>query len=141
MYEVLIPVDLDEQRARAQAQFVANLPAADADVTGTVLFVFDGEDESLPDELKQFKSADRVGAVRRATEVLEAADVEVEVLDESGDPAQAITAVAQSLDPDLVVLGGRKRSPVGKAIFGSVAQSVILSTEYPVAVTGSGEQT
>lgn len=141
MYEVLVPVDMNEDRARAQARFVADLPAADESVQATLLFVFDGTDEEMPDELKQFKSADRIASVRRSREVLEDAGVDVTLLDESGDPAKAITAVADTVEPDLVVLGGRKRSPVGKAIFGSVAQSVILNSDHPVAVTGAGGRT
>lgn len=140
MYEVLLPVDLDEGRARSQARFVADLPGADEAVEATVLFVFD-EDHDRPDELQRFKSADRIWSVRRCVEALEDAGVSVTSLDESGDPAEAITTMAATHQPDLIVLGGRKRSPVGKAIFGSVAQSVILNTDRPVVVTGTdGEE-
>lgn len=38
---------------------------------------------------------------------------------------------------DAIVLGGRKRSPAGKAIFGSVTQAVIRESDRPVVVTGS----
>lgn len=139
MYKVLVPVDLSESRAIEQAQFVADLPAASDAVKATVMFVFTGNQGELPDELQQFKTADRVAAVRRCIEILEEADVAVSVLDESGDPSNIITQYAASNDPDLIVLGGRKRSPVGKAIFGSVAQSVILNTDHPVVVTGEGD--
>ncbi len=138
MYEVLIPVDVNEDSARAQARFVADLPDAENAVTATVFFVFTGEQESLPDELQQFKSADRVGSVRACKSVLEEANVSVSVRDESGNPAKGITEYAELNEPDLIVLGGRKRTPVGKAIFGSVAQSVILNTNHPVVVTGIG---
>lgn len=48
-----------------------------------------------------------------------------------GDPADAILATADSINPRYVVIGGRKRTPAGKAIFGSVTQSVILNSDYP----------
>lgn len=134
MYHVLVPMDTDEDRALAQARYVAGLPDAAESVTATVLFVFGGED--VPEEWDRFKSATRIGAVRHAIEYLEEHDVEAEVIDESGDTAEFILREAEERDVDAVVLGGRKRSPAGKAIFGSVTQSVILNTDLPVVVTG-----
>jgi len=49
-----------------------------------------------------------------------------------GKPTDEITAVADDLDARFVVIGGRKRSPVGKAIFGSVTQKVLLDSTRPV---------
>jgi nucleotide-binding universal stress UspA family protein len=39
-------------------------------------------------------------------------------------------------DVDHVAMGSRQRSPAGKAIFGSVAQQVILDAAVPVTVVG-----
>lgn len=136
MYRVLVPVDDDVDRAVAQAEYVTKLPAADERVKAILLFVFHGDSEELPEELKQFNNAGRVQSVRRAREVLEDADVETAVREDSGDTTQDILDEAKEHDVDQIVLGGRKRSPAGKAIFGSVTQSVILNTERPVAVTG-----
>ncbi|MEF8776417.1 MAG: universal stress protein [Haloarculaceae archaeon] len=49
-----------------------------------------------------------------------------------GDPAEEISAAIDALDPRYVVVGGRKRSPLGKVAFGSVTQSVILDSGCPV---------
>lgn len=49
-----------------------------------------------------------------------------------GDPADEIVEYAHERDARYVVVAGRKRSPVGKALFGSVVQSVLLSAECPV---------
>lgn len=49
-----------------------------------------------------------------------------------GDPATEIIKRADALDPSYTVVGGRKRTPTGKALFGSVTQSVILDSTRPV---------
>jgi nucleotide-binding universal stress UspA family protein len=139
MYRVLVPVDDDVHRALAQARYVANLPAAADDVEAILLFVFTGDSDDLPSDLQQFKSADRIESVRRAREVLDDHGVAYQVRDDSGDTTQDIIDDAEQFDVDSIVLGGRKRSPAGKAIFGSVTQSVILNTDRPVVVTGGGD--
>lgn len=136
MYRVLVPVDDDVDRAVAQARYVTKLPEAEASVEAILLFVFTGDIEDLPEDIQQFKSANRVQSVRRAREHLEDAGVEVQVRDDSGDTTEDIIEEAENFDVDAIVLGGRKRSPTGKAIFGSVTQSVILNTDRPVVVTG-----
>ncbi|MFC3476323.1 universal stress protein [Halobacterium litoreum] len=138
MYRVLVPVDDDVDRALAQARYVTDLPAADEEVEAILLFVFTGDAEDLPSDLQQFKTADRIQSVRRARDHLEDAGVEVQVRDDSGDTTDDILDDAEEYDVDAIVLGGRKRSPAGKAIFGSVTQSVILNTDRPVVVTGDG---
>lgn len=49
-----------------------------------------------------------------------------------GDPAEEILEEARRIDARYVVIGGRKRSPVGKAVFGSITQSVLLDADQPV---------
>jgi nucleotide-binding universal stress UspA family protein len=56
----------------------------------------------------------------------------VEPVGRIGDPASTIVAEVEAVDPRYLVVGGSKRSPTGKAIFGSVTQSVILNAECPV---------
>jgi len=138
MYRVLLPLDTNEDRALAQAQYVAELPNASDSVEAVVLFVFHGEGDELPEDLRQFDSATRVGAVRRANEYLADHNVETTIVEDSGDTVSDILSVADEHDVESIVLGGRKRSPVGKALFGSVTQSVILETDRPVVVTGDG---
>lgn len=52
-----------------------------------------------------------------------------------GDIAEAILGLATSEQADLLVIGSRRRSPVGKLIMGSTVQRVLLDAPMPVLVT------
>lgn len=67
-----------------------------------------------------------------ATESIQEADVPAEAVGLVGDPANRIVDYAEDHDARYVIIAPRKRSPVGKAVFGSVAQSVLLNTTIPV---------
>ncbi|WP_299056191.1 universal stress protein [uncultured Nocardioides sp.] len=49
-----------------------------------------------------------------------------------GDPSDQVVQVAQRLGARLVVVGLRARSPVGKLVFGSTAQRILLDATCPV---------
>lgn len=74
-------------------------------------------------------------ARERARELVgEGGDDSLEVVGLDGEPADSIVEYADENDAQYVVLGGRDRSRAGKALFGSVTQSVILSLDRPVVV-------
>lgn len=137
MYRILMPVDTDEQRALAQAEHVAGLPGAGESVEVILLFVFEDTGEQLPDDVSGFRTATRIGSVRRAKEHLEDHEINVSIREDSGDTAEDILRIARGEDVDTIVLGGRKRSPAGKVLFGSISQAVLLNAERPVTITGS----
>jgi nucleotide-binding universal stress UspA family protein len=58
---------------------------------------------------------------------------EVEVLQEVvSDVGGEVVRVAEERDAELVVVGIRHRSPVGKALMGSVSQRILLDARCPV---------
>jgi nucleotide-binding universal stress UspA family protein len=54
-----------------------------------------------------------------------------------GQPADEIITYSTETDAKYIVVAPKKRSPTGKALFGSVAQSVILNADCPVVTTVS----
>lgn len=49
-----------------------------------------------------------------------------------GDAADQLAEYAEEHGASYLVVGGRRRSPVGKALFGSVTQEVLLNAPVPV---------
>ena len=79
----------------------------------------------------RFASSSDWDAVKRQ---LEESGVEHEVAQtvEARDPADQLLRVAEETNAELIVIGLRRRTPVGKLIIGSAAQTVLLEAEAPV---------
>lgn len=71
-------------------------------------------------------------AVREVVDDLETHGIDPVFRGRFGDPGEELVAIAEADGADFLVAGGRKRSPVGKALFGSTAQEVLLSAPCPV---------
>lgn len=50
----------------------------------------------------------------------------------SGRMANTVLRIAEDLDASYLVLGSRKRTPVGKVMLGSVAQLILVNADMPV---------
>lgn len=48
------------------------------------------------------------------------------------DPAEVLVDLAEQTNAELIVIGVRRRTPVGKLLLGSQAQQVLLDAECPV---------
>ncbi|MFE1083840.1 universal stress protein [Brevibacterium sediminis] len=59
-------------------------------------------------------------------------DAEVVFLAEHQDESDAVLDLAAEHDASLIVIGVRRRSPVGKFLLGSAAQKIILEAPIPV---------
>ena len=131
MYEIVAGIDKSEARGTAIAEAITEVPMDTSQVRVTLLHDFEENPEGA--------SVDQVASVRRAREVLGDVGVEVALEESSGEPADAILRLADEQDADMIVVAGRKRTPTGKVLFGSVTQSVILGTDRSVLVC-SGEK-
>jgi nucleotide-binding universal stress UspA family protein len=144
MYHIVIPVDEDESRAAAAARFVTDLSAESGlnvnldDVSVSIVNVFEefqaideGGNVSSEDLYEEDKFPDSVLTVRdRLTD----AGLSVDLVRRHGEPGQEVVEYAASVDADNIVVPGRKRSPVGKAVFGSVTQDIVLDADMPVTI-------
>jgi nucleotide-binding universal stress UspA family protein len=88
---------------------------------------FDPDSEADADDV-----ARRHATIRDLEDHLSAAGVDIEIRGAVGDHGECIVDLAESVGADRVIVGGRKRSPTGKAVFGSTAQEVLLSAPCPV---------
>jgi len=148
MYHILLPIKKTESRARAQVETVLDCPMAADDIAIDIIHVHDeavanvkwaaGEtfSKTYTEEMtEQVPEINRIpSSVDAAVDILESTDIEFTVHERSGNPAEEILKIADELDSDRIVLGVGGQSVVGKVLFGSVAQAVILSSDRPVTV-------
>ncbi|WP_255168815.1 universal stress protein [Natrononativus amylolyticus] len=140
------PGDADRTDELAEAVVEVAKPAGSTVVLGHVFtqseydevlerLAFDTELEAAdPDEV-----ASRHATIRDLRATLEDDDVDYVIRGAVGDHGPTIVDLAESVDADRVVVGGRRRSPTGKAVFGSTAQEVLLSAPCPVTFVRGAE--
>jgi len=63
---------------------------------------------------------------------------EVRQLVRGFEPAEDLIGIAEEADADLIVIGLRRRTPVGKLILGSNAQRILLDAPCPVLAVKVG---
>ncbi len=87
-----------------------------------------------PDEV-----AARRTPVPELRERLETAGADVEVRGAVGEAGPAVVELAEGVDADRIVVGGRRRSAAGKAVYGSTSQEVMGSAPCPVTYVRDSE--
>ncbi|MFM6849443.1 MAG: universal stress protein [Terrabacter sp.] len=98
--------------------------------------------ESLDNDIAEANRAGISDAVEKALTSVALPDVRWDVRLVAGgsdiaDVSEAILGAVGELGPDVLVIGARRRSPLGKAFLGSVAQNLILDADVPVLVVKS----
>lgn len=143
---LLLAVDMsDRDRVEALAEAVADV-AGPTGARVVLLHVFtDAEFEASasrldfdrPSDATPQEIATRHHSIRDIGELLTAVDVDYEIAGRLGEHGDSIVAEAEDIDADMVFVGGRERSPAGKAVFGSTAQQVLLEAPCPVTFVRS----
>jgi nucleotide-binding universal stress UspA family protein len=91
---------------------------------------FDGADEvRIEHELDEVRSQLTAAGVRH----------EVRQLVRGMDAAEDLIKVAEEVRADVIIIGLRRRSPVGKLILGSNAQRILLDAPCPVLAVKAAE--
>lgn len=144
MDNILVPVTSHVGWARDLARLAIETEAG-TETTATVLHVFDDEEVEttrsnldLPpdEEVTLDELATRKKGVTVTVDAFQAAGIATEVCGRRADddPAETIISMADAEPVDRIYLYSRKRSPAGKAVFGSTLQRVLLNTSRPVVV-------
>lgn len=99
-----------------------------------VLHVVEYEElvESLDDDTAPDRRTVRQQATDHARGIASSITDQFTPVGRVGKPASEIVSYLEEVDATYVVIGGKHRSPVGKAVFGSVTQKVIMRAPCPV---------
>lgn len=136
---IIAAVDRSERAKRAVSEATELAAAFDDDVH--VVHVLSRSEFVELEQTEVKKSGRAVGMDRvreHAAELAERAaddrefDVNVEYQGLVGDAADEVVDYATGKDARYIVVGPRKKSPTGKVLFGSVAQSILLNSDCPV---------
>lgn len=115
------------------------LAAEEAKVRNASLVVVNshrgGREFDSEDEVRTDKDLDDVRSQLAAAGVSH----EVRQLVRGVDPAEDLIDVAAEVAADLIIIGLRRRSPVGKLILGSNAQRILLDAPCPVLAVKAAE--
>jgi nucleotide-binding universal stress UspA family protein len=84
---------------------------------------FDGDESIRIDEELEGVRRDLAGS---------GLDFEILTLVRGNDPTDDLIQVAEEVGATLIVIGLRRRSPIGKLVLGSNAQRILLEAECPV---------
>jgi nucleotide-binding universal stress UspA family protein len=130
----------DEKRVEKMSGLVCDIAGA-TDATVILLHVFSrsayeegvaeaGYDPDDPPPAHTLAS--RLEIIDKLSVAFDEADIEYRIRGEIGDVTDTLVSVTEETDTDMLFVGGRKRSPTGKAVFGSTSHQVLMNAPCPV---------
>lgn len=136
----------NEQRAETLARVAAE-EAAQSGAEVVVGYTFSEDDfadavkrfgfDRSTDQLSPGDVADRVASVQAVHDYLDEESIDASVRADIGHGGpEMFVEMADAIEADRVVVGGDRRSPAGKAVFGSDAQTILLDSHCPVVYVG-----
>jgi|AntDeeMetagen285_2_1112576.scaffolds.fasta_scaffold00874_3 nucleotide-binding universal stress UspA family protein len=135
----------DETRVDVLAEHIKEV-AIPSDATVVVAHVFDSDSyreaveemlDASTDDIESDQLAARMTITAEIADRLDADGIEYETRATTDTSGEGVVEIANKVDADRVIIGGRRRSPTRKAIFGSTAQEVMLNAPCPVTFVRS----
>ncbi|MEJ7629578.1 MAG: universal stress protein [Nocardioidaceae bacterium] len=124
---------------KPEGEAALRLAAEEAQLRGASLVVVNSHRGGRePDGSEMVRTGSQLDEVRAR---LSRAGIEHEVrqLVRGMDPAEDLVNVAAEVSAEVIIIGLRRRSPVGKLILGSNAQRVLLDAPCPVLAVKASE--
>lgn len=124
---------------KPEGKAALNRAVEEAKLRGSRLVVVNshrgGREFDRDDAIETETQLEEVQATLRSTGV----EYDMRQLVRGMDPAEDLVNVSVEVDAELIVIGLRRRSPVGKLILGSNAQRVLLDAPCPVLAVKASE--
>lgn len=142
MRHILMPVDKSSERIDRQLDTLGNLFDSQ-EITVDILHVHEKVDAQIDeggfdiDETMEKNLEELQGlpsTVEQAANELLQKGIDVEVHQKRGDPVSTIISTSEEVNAETILVTNPERTPVGKVVFGSVTQGVILKAQRPVLV-------
>ena len=124
---------------RAEGRAALRRGAEEARLRRTKLVVINSNRGGRDLDAKESAQHEQELAEVRAELDKEGIEHEVRQLVRGNEPADDLIAVAEEVGADFIVIGLRRRTPVGKLIMGSNAQRILLEAPCPVLAVKAEE--
>jgi universal stress protein A len=135
-HNILVPIDFSERTEHAldYACMLAEKLGATVHLVHAIGAALPELSVALTEEMLETLRRDATAGLEKLAEPRRPRVAFGQLLIHPGDPRDAILEAAESLRPDLIVIGSHGRRGVSRALLGSVAEDVVRRAPCPVLV-------